>query len=45
MTAPNAHIRVLELQTRAQQAKTREEARAILAEAELIYQLDKRLRN
>jgi len=45
MTVPNTHIRVIELQTRAQQAKTREEARAILAEAEQIYQLDKRLRS
>jgi len=45
MTAPNTHIRVLELQTKAQQAKTREEAKAVLAEAELIYQLDKRLRS
>ena len=45
MTAPNTHIRVLELQARAQQAKTREEVKAILAEAELIYQLDKSLRS
>lgn len=45
MTAPNTHIRVLELQARAQQARTREEAKAIPVEAELIYQLDRSLRS
>lgn len=39
------HSRISELQRRAEQAKTREEARAILIEATLLQELDKRLRS
>lgn len=41
----NNHNRVIELQRRAEQAKTREEAQAILAEATLLYELNKKLRS
>ena len=41
----NAHLRVAELQRRAEQAKTRGEAKAILAEATLLNELDKKLRS
>ena len=41
----NTHLRIVELQRRAEQAKTREEAQAILAEATLLYELDRKLRS
>lgn len=41
----NSHLRITELQRRAEQAKTREEARAILIEVTLLQELDKKLRS
>ena len=41
----NNHLRVAELQRRAEQVKTKEEARAILTEATLLQELDKKLRS
>lgn len=44
MTLPNSHLRISELMRRAQQARTREEAQVIIAEATLLKELDSRLR-
>lgn len=41
----NNHLRIAELQRRAEQARTREEALAILVEVTLLQELDKRLRS